>query len=98
MFSDNYLQKDRRLVVLRILQDSAAYTANESHIDRGLDALGHKVSRDVVVADMHWLHEQGLLRLEEAFNTQVATITQRGLDVAQGQAAHPGVNRPSPKY
>lgn len=90
------LQQDRRLVILRVLSESAGYTANESILDESLDRLGHKVSRDVVVAEMHWLDEQGLLELEEVFSTKVAKLTQRGIDVAEGQATHPGVKRPRP--
>lgn len=91
------LQKDRRLVVLRILSESAGYTANDSIIDTSLDLYGHKVSRDVVKAELAWLEEQGLIALEELSGTLVATITQRGLDVANGQATNPGVKKPMPK-
>jgi len=90
------LQEDRRLVILRILTESAGYTANDSCIDDELDAIGHKVSRDVVRGDMAWLQEQGLIRLDSVLGTQVATITERGIDVAEGQARHPGVKRPRP--
>ncbi|SHO58781.1 VpaChn25_0724 family phage protein [Vibrio quintilis] len=90
------LQQDRRLVILRILNESAGYTANESILDAALDAYGHKVSRDMVKTELAWLCEQGLLSLEEIAKTQVAHITQRGIDVAEGQASHPGVKRPRP--
>ncbi|WNJ96551.1 ArsR family transcriptional regulator [Vibrio ruber] len=90
------LQQDRRLVILRVLNESAGYTANESILDSALDAYGHKVSRDVVLAELAWLDEQGLLTLEEVAKTQVARVTQRGIDVAEGQAQHPGVKRPRP--
>ena len=90
------LQEDRRLVILRVLNESAGYTANDSILDSSLDTIGHKVSRDVVRAELNWLDEQGLIELEEVFSTQVATLTQRGIDVAEGQAKHPGVKRPRP--
>ncbi|MDA0148842.1 VpaChn25_0724 family phage protein [Vibrio sp. LaRot3] len=96
MAMKDILQQDRRLVILRVLNESAAYTANESILDESLDRLGHKVSRDLVITEMHWLEEQSLISIDEAFNTKVATLTQRGIDVAEGQTTHPGVKRPSP--
>lgn len=90
------LQEDRRLVVLRILNEMPGYEANDSVLDNSLDAYGHKVSRDLVRTEMHWLQEQGLITLRDVAGTQVAKITQRGIDVAEGQARHPGVKRPRP--
>lgn len=90
------LQADRRLVMLRILNESAGYTANESILDSGLDAYGHKVSRDVVKNELSWLSEMDLITVETVAETKVATITQRGIDVAEGQAVVEGVKRPKP--
>ena len=94
--STNVFVQDRRLVILRVLGESAGYTASDSNLDDSLDIWGHTVSRDVVVGEMHWLAEQQLVTLREVGETQIATITQRGLDVAKGQALHPGVKRPRP--
>ncbi|WP_345859307.1 ArsR family transcriptional regulator [Shewanella algae] len=90
------LQQDRRLVMLRVLAESSAYEANDSILDTALDAYGHNVSRDVVRSEMAWLAEQGLVTLRQVSHTQVATLTARGLDVADGQASCPGVKRPRP--
>lgn len=90
------LQADRRLVMLRVLNESAGYTANESIIDSALDTFGHKVSRDVVKNELNWLEEQGLIELENVYDTIVAKLTQRGIDVAEGQAVVDGVKRPRP--
>ncbi|CAM3169081.1 ArsR family transcriptional regulator [Moritella viscosa] len=90
------LQHDRRLVILRILNETPSYSANESILDSSLDVYGHRVSRDVVLSEMHWLAEQGLISLSDAVDTAVAILTQRGIDVATGQALHPGVKRPRP--
>lgn len=96
MLMKKLLQEDRRLVILRILHDMPSYSANESIIDHGLDAYGHKVSRDLVKAEMHWLEEQDLITQENVAGTLVAELTQRGLDVATGQTTYPGVKRPNP--
>ncbi len=85
---------DQRLVILRTLYDSAGYSANESILDSALDMLGHNISRDKVLAHMAWLEEMGLISITAAFDTKVAVLTQRGEDVATGQAIVPGVKRP----
>lgn len=91
------LQKARRLLILKALNDSAGYSAEENYIDSALDAMGNRVSRDVVKSEMQYLDEQGLIKLEEVCGLWVATLTQRGVDVADGQAQHHGVARPRPE-
>ncbi|OOF88048.1 hypothetical protein BKG93_00140 [Rodentibacter ratti] len=89
--------QDQRLVILRSLVD-AGYDANESILDDCLALYGHKISRDLVRNHLNWLEEQGLVRIERLSNGfMIATITQRGLDVANGEAIVEGVKRPRPK-
>ncbi|MEZ8148382.1 VpaChn25_0724 family phage protein [Enterovibrio norvegicus] len=90
------LQQDRRLVMLRVLNEMPGYEANDSIIDSALDAYGHNVSRDLVRTELSWLAEQQLITLRDVAGTQVARITQRGIDIALGQAKHPDVKRPRP--
>lgn len=93
----DHLQEDRRLALLRILQQSEAYKANDSVLQYALEQLGHVVSRDRVIGDIAWLDEQGLVSDETvAQRVHVATLTQRGIDIALGRSVHPGVKRPSP--
>ena len=91
------LDSDRRLVILRSLEEDAGYTLNESVLHSILEAMGHRVSRDRVRTDMEWLAEQGLVTTHEVVSVKVATITGRGADVACGRATVPGVKRPRPK-
>lgn len=96
MMKDIFIQ-DQRLVILRSLAD-AGYDANESILDECLALYGHKISRDLVRNHLNWLEEQGLVRIERlSGGFMVATITQRGLDVANGEAVVDGVKRPRPK-
>jgi hypothetical protein len=58
--------------------------------------MGHNVSRDVVLVELSWLAEQGLVTLEDLGTMKVATITGRGQDAALGRADVPGVKKPVP--
>lgn len=91
----DYLRKDVRLVVLRILTEMPSYRANSSVLTNVLDQFGHAVTRDQVKTELRWLAEQGLLEVNEAGSVLVATLTERGQDVAAGRARVDGINRPS---
>ena len=96
MTLSDLLSSDRRLVVLRILEQTGD-TLNESVLQTVLEQFGHRVSRDVVRAELAWLTEQGLVTSETVGGRIiVVTLTERGADVARGRAKHPGVKRPSP--
>ncbi|WP_118793967.1 winged-helix domain-containing protein [Haemophilus haemolyticus] len=93
----NIFTKDQRLVILRSLVE-AGYDANESILDDCLALYGHKISRDLVRTHLTWLEEQGLVKIERLGNGfMIASITQRGVDVANGEAVVDGVKRPAPK-
>ncbi|MGL4224961.1 MAG: VpaChn25_0724 family phage protein [Vibrio sp.] len=91
-----HLQKDQRLVILRVLSEQVRYCANESMLQEALCLLGHSASREKTKTEMHYLAEQELVTLTEPLGVLVATATSRGLDVAQGLAIHHGVKRPRP--
>ncbi|NMG48982.1 ArsR family transcriptional regulator [Azoarcus communis] len=92
-FSD-YLRKDVRLVMLRVLTEMPSYRANSSVIANVLHQFGHSVTRDQVKTELRWLAEQGLVQLEEAGSVLVATLDERGQDVAEGRAKVDGIARP----
>ena len=91
------LVPDIRLVILKALEQDLGYSHNESILHAIVEKFGHKCSRDQVKTQLAWLREQGLVDLEEVAGIYVATITQRGADVATGRANAPGVKRPSPR-
>lgn len=97
-FSD-VITADIRLVILRFLMESDGdYRLNSSILHKLLDMkAGYTTPRDKMVTELFWLKEQGLIELEESGNIYIATLTQRGLDVASGSARVPGVARPSPR-
>lgn len=91
------LAESRRLCILRALAEAPRYRANESVLHSVVDDYGFPCSRDVLRADLAWLEEQGLVETDTVGVTAVATATGRGVDVADGDATHPGVQRPEPR-
>lgn len=91
-----HLAADRRLVVLRLLEQSPDYRGNAFLLQRALDGFGHAVGMDRLETDLAWLAEQGLARLDKVGGVSIATLTQRGADLAHGRVTVPGVARPAP--
>lgn len=89
--------EDRRLVILRFLEEEPDYRMNVSLLQDALDLMGHKVGRDVILADGSFLADIGLITVEYVGDVQLFKLTSRGADVAQGRTKVPGVKRPSPK-
>lgn len=92
----DYLSKDRRLVILRVLAEMPTYRASSTVLHTVLGQWGHDPSRDQVKTELRWLQEQQLVELEEISDGAVliAKITERGADVATGRARVDGVQRP----
>ncbi|NBB09332.1 ArsR family transcriptional regulator [Pseudomonas sp. SLFW] len=92
-YSD-FLRHDMRLVILRLLAEMPGYRANSSVLNTALDNYGHTASRDQVKTELHWLAEQATLTLSDVGPVLVATLTERGQDIAAGRARVPGIKRP----
>ena len=92
-YSD-FIRQDVRLVLLRFLVEMTAYRANSSVLTMALDSYGHTLSRDQVKTELHWLAEQGALTLQDVGPVMVATLSERGQDIAAGRARVPGIKRP----
>jgi len=88
----------RRLRILQTLAKAAGYSTNEEVIRMSIEAdYGLSASHDMLRSDLGWLAEQGLLDLEIiGTDIQVATITTRGADVANGIVRTPGIKHPRP--
>jgi len=91
-----YQTEDRRLVILRVLQESGAFTTNEYMLQSMLERLGHAASGDLIRTDLAWLSEQGLIDVDVVADVHIAKLLARGEDVARGRTTVPGVKRPSP--
>lgn len=92
---NRHISEHLRITLLRILDRAPEYRANDSVLADAAYASGLGVARDRVRTELAWLAEQGLVTIESFETLQVATITQRGQDVAAGRATVPGVKRPS---
>ncbi|UYZ84297.1 ArsR family transcriptional regulator [Entomomonas sp. E2T0] len=88
------LTEQERLVILRVLTELNGYTSNNSIITELLKKWGLKVSHDQVKTHLRWLDEQGLITIEDINGVLIATLTERGEDVANGFATVDGVKRP----
>lgn len=91
-----FQEQDRRLTLLKALENAAQYRANAFLLRRFCDSFAHVVSADRIEQDLAWLAEQGLVAIERPQGVTVATLTARGLDVATGRTKVPGVQQPQP--
>lgn len=92
---NDLMTSDMRLQMLRYLNEGG-YSQNESILNDLVKRGGHNVGRDKVRTELAWLQEQGLVGLDDSAGFYVATITQRGVDVATGATVVPGIKRPGP--
>lgn len=94
-----HVRRHRRLAILRFLEASPTYTSNVSIITDVLNSndIGIDTSRDQTTTELAWLAEVGFVSLGGQPDFRVATATARGVDIAQGRATHPDVQRPRPR-
>lgn len=87
-----------RLSVLQLLDAQPGYLANDSVLHQAVSAMGLACTRDQMRGHLGWLEEQRLVTLlVPAAGIVVATLTERGADVAAGRSIITGVARPQPK-
>lgn len=96
MSYERILTEDRRLQILRLLEQSAGYSASALLLGSALDSMGHAVSQDRLMVDLDWLAEQDLVAVTDVGSVAVAKLTARGGDAAAGRARVRGVKRPMP--
>lgn len=95
MSYEQTISEHLRITLLRLLLDDPDYTQNDSLLTDLTENYGFTPSRDKVRTELAWLAEQGLVTLDEG-KIILATLTERGADVARGRVSVPGVKRPSP--
>ncbi len=86
-----------RLAILRVLAGAPEYSGNDSVLSQAVQQLGLQCTRDQMRGHLGWLEEQRAVTLvHPAPGLIVATITERGADLAAGRSIIPGVQKPSP--
>lgn len=86
-----------RLSILRLLDQVPAYSANDSILTQSVEQLGLACTRDQMRGHLGWLEEQRAVTLvHPAAGLVVATLTERGADIAHGRSTIHGVQRPAP--
>lgn len=89
--------EDRRLVMLRYLDEEDDGRMSASLMVDALEIMSHRVPRATVLEDAGYLEGLGLLRVEYVGSVPMLRITGRGTEVAQGRESAPGVKRPARK-
>lgn len=90
------LRQHARLAILRMLEDAPRYTSNVSIMTDLLPRFGISYGRDQVETEVHWLHDQGMLSIDDLNGFIVVTATLRGVEIAKGVTTHPQIQRPRP--
>lgn len=93
------LREERRLVLLRCLSDVDGYKANDASLRTLLEHYGFTVGRDTLRADICFLKDHTLVRVEElappsGADLWMVHLLPAGDDVARGRARHYGIARP----
>ena len=97
MSFDDLQTSEIRLTILRLLAQDPGYDINETILGKLVRQFGYQVSHDQLRTHLAWLAEQGLVTVATVADMlQVAKLTRRGKDVAEGCATCPGVARPEP--
>lgn len=97
MSYEETLRKHLRITILRLLLEDPDYTLNDSLITDLTADYGFTPSRDKVRTELSWLKEQGLVTTDNDPHITIATLSERGADVARGRVTVPGIKRPSPE-
>ena len=85
-----------RSTALRLLVDLPEYRANDIVIADAVRAVGLGCTNDQLRGHLTWMAEQRLVTLAELGGMKVATLTERGAEIAVGRAHIDGVQRPKP--
>lgn len=80
-----------RCQLLKLVKRAAGGCSNSGLLKDQMQGIGLAITHDRTRSELRWLHDIGLLDLEEFGNTLVATVTERGEDVSEGLTRVDGV-------
>jgi hypothetical protein len=93
---EDFVAKDRRLVILIVLSRLSERRANQYVLRSALKDQGYDELVPTVVNDLAFLRKQGLVVIEDLpSDIQLATITDLGDQVARGVVRVQGVAAPA---
>ena len=91
------MEKEARLVILRTLGEQSDMRLNSSLLREDLEERwGINKSRDWVHEQLRYLAEVGAVTVAVMGSVQIATLTGRGLDHAEGRVVLNAIKRPPP--
>lgn len=92
----DFLAEDRRLCILTFLKDAGG-TLNDRVLHNAIESVsGHRnLSRDVIRSDLRMMKDAGLIVDEWLGDYLVASITKRGVEVAEGRVEAEGIAQPA---
>jgi hypothetical protein len=89
------LIEDRRLCLLRLLNEQSGRRANSSVLHMGLHHMAHVCERHDVIGDLRVLEHHQLIALEQVTETVYgAELLSRGEDFLAGHIEIDGISRP----
>ncbi len=91
------LARARRLAILQGLKRSASYRANARLLRSYCEAVGITTLTSDLRDDLAYLEQRLLVKLDIEEDVKTATLTELGLDVANGHAVVADVDRPGPE-
>lgn len=94
MSYQNFAAGFRRRDILVFLKECGGRLGDEV-LRVAVERMGHpRLSRDTIRQDIAYLEERGLCRSEWSEDIQIAIITRRGVEVAEGRITVEGIERP----
>ncbi len=87
--------KNQRQAILELLRDQNGYSINAAILQSALSNLGMAISSTALISMLIWLAESNYISITND-GVIVASITQTGLDIANGHTQHPDIARPKP--
>lgn len=88
--------EDLRRLLLTLLAKDSDYAINDNILQSALATYSHSVSKDDLCTQLDWLETNRLIDVEHVFDIRIAKLTDKGLEVANGQAYVEGVRRAKP--
>ncbi len=90
----DFMQEDRRLVILRVLYEIRPEEANESILERAIESYGHKPPRHILRMDIGWLQQKGLISVRLTGEYMIAKLAWPGMELVEGRSKVKGVKSP----